>query len=129
MRPCPDNGLIGRLDDGDQLIGGSLSIPRRSDRSVPDAAAMTAAAASGGGREDAAAVPARSEKLGWDVIAVADVIKEDSPQRGPSSCRIWESEVVMLTGDNETDGSGPLGKQAGVDRGDRGRASGRQGER
>ena len=60
------------------------------------------------------------------VIAVADVIKEDSPQ-AIRELREMGVEVVMLTGDNERTARA-IGAQAGVDRRDCGRAAGRQGK-
>ena len=48
------------------------------------------------------------------VIAVADVMKEDSP-RAISELQNMGIEVVMLTGDNERTAKA-IGKQAGVDR-------------
>ena len=47
------------------------------------------------------------------IIAVADVIKADSP-KAIASCRTWGSKVVMLTGDNEETAEA-IGKEAGVD--------------
>ena len=61
------------------------------------------------------------------VIAVADVIKEDSP-RAVRELQNMGIHVVMLTGDNERTAKA-IGAQAGVDRGHRGRSAGRQGER
>ncbi len=55
---------------------------------------------------------ARDGKL-LGVIAVADVIKEDSPQ-AVKELRNMGIEVVMLTGDNERTARA-IGKQAGVD--------------
>ena len=56
---------------------------------------------------------ARDEKL-LGMIAVADVIKEDSA-RAVQELRNMGIEVVMLTGDNERT-AGAIGKQAGVDK-------------
>ena len=48
------------------------------------------------------------------IIAVADVIKEDSPQ-AVKELQNMGIRVVMLTGDNERTAKA-IGKQAGVDR-------------
>ena len=56
---------------------------------------------------------ATEEKL-FGIIAVADVIKEDSPQ-AISQLQNMGIEVVMLTGDNEHTAEA-IGAQAGVDR-------------
>ncbi len=56
---------------------------------------------------------ATEEKL-FGIIAVADVIKEDSPQ-AISQLQNMGIEVVMLTGDNERTAEA-IGAQAGVDR-------------
>ena len=63
---------------------------------------------------------ARGDSL-LGMIAVADVIKPDSPQ-AIASCENMGIDVVMLTGDNERTAEA-IGAQAGVDRGDRGRAA------
>ena len=55
---------------------------------------------------------ATEEKL-FGIIAVADVIKEDSPQ-AISQLQNMGIEVVMLTGDNERTAE-TIGAQAGVD--------------
>ena len=55
------------------------------------------------------------------VIAVADVIKEDSPQ-AVRELQDMGVHVVMLTGDNERTARA-IGAQAGVDRGNRWRAA------
>ena len=55
----------------------------------------------------------RDEKL-MGVIAVADVIKEDSPQ-AIKELQEMGIEVIMLTGDNERTAKA-IGEQAGVDR-------------
>ena len=48
------------------------------------------------------------------IIAVADVIKEDSPQSGIRELQNMGIHVVMLTGDNERTAKA-IGAQAGVD--------------
>ena len=48
------------------------------------------------------------------IIAVADVIKEDSPQSGKRTSEHGNTRVVMLTGDNERTAKA-IGTQAGVD--------------
>ena len=59
------------------------------------------------------------------VIAVADAIKEDSPQ-AIQELQNMGIRVVMLTGDNQRTAEA-IGRQAGVDRGDRRGPAGRQG--
>ena len=104
----PGNGLTA-VDNGDQLIGGSLTF--LNDRiGVPDDVKTVAQRLAEEGKTPL--LFARSKKI-LGVIAVADVIKEDSPEviRQLQNMGI---EVVMLTGDNERTAAA-VGKQAGVD--------------
>ena len=104
----PGNGLTA-VNNGDQLIGGSLTF--LSERiGVPDDVKTVAQRLAEEGKTPL--LFARSKKI-LGVIAVADVIKEDSPQ-AIRQLQNMGIEVVMLTGDNERTAAA-VGKQAGVD--------------
>ena len=104
----PGNGLTA-VDNGDQLIGGSLTF--LNDRiGVPDDVKTVAHRLAEEGKTPL--LFARSKKI-LGVIAVADVIKEDSPE-AIRQLQNMGIEVVMLTGDNERTAAA-VGKQAGVD--------------
>ncbi len=104
----PGNGLTA-VDNGDQLIGGSLTF--LSDRiGVSDDVKTVAQRLAEEGKTPL--LFARSKKI-LGVIAVADVIKEDSPE-AIRQLQNMGIEVVMLTGDNERTAAA-VGKQAGVD--------------
>ena len=104
----PGNGLTA-VNSGDQLIGGSLTF--LSDRiGVPDDVKTVAHRLAEEGKTPL--LFARSKKI-LGVIAVADVIKEDSPE-AIRQLQNMGIEVVMLTGDNERTAAA-VGKQAGVD--------------
>ena len=104
----PGNGLTA-VNNGDQLIGGSLTF--LSDRiDVPDDVKTVAHRLAEEGKTPL--LFARSKKI-LGVIAVADVIKEDSPE-AIHQLQNMGIEVVMLTGDNERTAAA-VGKQAGVD--------------
>ena len=104
----PGNGLTA-VNNGDQLIGGSLTF--LSDRiGVPDDVKTVAHRLAEEGKTPL--LFARSKKI-LGVIAVADVIKEDSPE-AIHQLQNMGIEVVMLTGDNERTAAA-VGKQAGVD--------------
>ncbi len=104
----PGNGLTA-VNNGDQLIGGSLTF--LNDRiGVPDDVKTVAQRLAEEGKTPL--LFARSKKI-LGVIAVADVIKEDSPE-AIRQLQNMGIEVVMLTGDNERTATA-VGKQAGVD--------------
>lgn len=104
----PGNGLTA-VNNGDQLIGGSLTF--LSDRiGVPDDVKTVAHCLAEEGKTPL--LFARSKKI-LGVIAVADVIKEDSPE-AIHQLQNMGIEVVMLTGDNERTAAA-VGKQADVD--------------
>ena len=104
----PGNGLTA-VDNGDQLIGGSLTF--LNDRiGVPDDVKTVAQRLAEEGKTPL--LFARSKKI-LGVIAVADVIKKDSPE-AIRQLQNMGIEVVMLTGDNERTAAA-VGKQAGVD--------------
>lgn len=104
----PGNGLTA-VNNDDQLIGGSLTF--LSERiGVPDDVKTVAQRLAEEGKTPL--LFARSKKI-LGVIAVADVIKEDSPE-AIHQLQNMGIEVVMLTGDNERTADA-VGKQAGVD--------------
>ena len=108
FRALPGNGLTATLND-EELMGGSLSfISTKAD--VPQALRDKAEALAEEGKTPL--LFARGGKLAG-VIAVADVIKEDSPA-AIAALRNMGIHVVMLTGDNEKTARA-IGRQAGVD--------------
>ena len=108
FRALPGNGLTATLN-GNALLGGSLSfISTQAD--VPQALREKAEALADEGKTPL--LFAKDGKLAG-VIAVADVIKEDSPA-AIAALRNMGIHVVMLTGDNEKTAHA-IGRQAGVD--------------
>ena len=108
FRALPGNGLTATLN-GNMLLGGSLSfISTQAD--VPQAHREKAEALADEGKTPL--LFAKDGKLAG-VIAVADVIKEDSPA-AIAALRNMGIHVVMLTGDNEKTARA-IGRQAGVD--------------
>ena len=108
FRALPGNGLTSTLND-EKLLGGSLSfISTKAD--VPQALRDKAEALAEEGKTPL--LFARGGKLAG-VIAVADVIKEDSPA-AIAALRNMGIHVVMLTGDNEKTARA-IGRLAGVD--------------
>ena len=104
----PGNGLSATLD-GQPLCGGNYAfISGRAN--VPDALKKQADALAAQGKTPLF-FAAGNRLLG--VIAVADVIKEDSPQ-AVRELQNMGLRVVMLTGDNERTAKA-IGAQAGVD--------------
>ena len=104
----PGNGLSAVLDN-ETLIGGSLKFIS-SQVSVPAALSQKAEKLAEEGKTPL--LFARNGKLAG-IIAVADVIKEDSPQ-AVKELQNMGIRVVMLTGDNERTARA-IGAQAGVD--------------
>ena len=104
----PGNGLSARLG-GARLVGGSLKFIS-SQVHVPQQMVQTADRLAAAGK-----TPLLFTKDGHlvGIIAVADVIKEDSPQ-AIAELRNMGIHVVMLTGDNERTARA-IGQQAGVD--------------
>ena len=108
FRALPGNGLTATLN-GNMLLGGSLSfISTQAD--VPQALREKAEALADEGKTPL--LFAKDGKLAG-VIAVADVIKEDSPA-AIAALRNMGIHVVMLTGDNEKTARA-IGRHAGVD--------------
>ena len=104
----PGNGLSAVLDN-ETLIGGSMKFISRQV-SVPATLAQKAEQLAEEGKTPL--LFARDGKL-VGIIAVADVIKEDSPQ-AVRELQNMGIRVVMLTGDNERTARA-IGAQAGVD--------------
>ncbi len=104
----PGNGLTGVLA-GEKLAGGNLSFISRN-AVIPDEAGKRAEELAAEGK-----TPLFFSRDGRFIgmIAVADVIKEDSP-RAVKELRDMGIHVVMLTGDNERTAKA-IGAQAGVD--------------
>ena len=108
FQALPGNGLTARLD-GAALSGGNLSfIGTRA--AVPQDLRAQAETLAGQGKTPLF-FSRDGELLG--VVAVADVIKEDSPQ-AVRELQNLGLRVVMLTGDNQRTAQA-IGKQAGVD--------------
>ena len=108
FQALPGNGLSGTLD-GASLAGGSFSyISGHTTVSAQEQASFERLAAEG-------KTPLCFMKNGRlaGMIAVADVIKEDSPQ-AVRELQNMGIRVVMLTGDNERTARA-IGAQAGVD--------------
>ena len=101
----PGNGLSGRTE-GSSLLGGSYTFIREKGEKLQQQAEQLAKQ----GKTPLLFV--RDGKL-LGMIAVADVIKEDSPQ-AIAELQNMGIKVVMLTGDNEQTARA-IGKQAGVD--------------
>ena len=104
----PGNGLTATLS-GAKLLGGSMSYIA-AHTALSDAVRKQAEALAEQGNTPL--LFTRDGKL-LGVIAVADVIKEDSPQ-AIRELRNIGIRVVMLTGDNERTARA-IGEQAGVD--------------
>ena len=104
----PGNGLSATLD-GQPLCGGNYAFI--SGRAVVPAALKAQADALAAQGKTPLFFAAGDRLLG--VIAVADVIKEDSPQ-AVRELQNMGLRVVMLTGDNERTAKA-IGAQAGVD--------------
>lgn len=95
---------------GQVLLGGSLAF---MERSAPVSPAMRAQCEALAEEGKTPLLFCEGERL-LGIIAVADVIKEDSP-RAVRELQNMGIEVVMLTGDNERTARA-IGKAAGVDR-------------
>ena len=108
FQAVPGNGLTG-IWEGVPLAGGNLNFIREQ-ADVPVQIKQTAEAFAEEGK-----TPLFFTKEGKlaGVVAVADVIKEDSPQ-AIRELQNMGIHVVMLTGDNERTAKA-IGKQAGVD--------------
>lgn len=108
FQAVPGNGLSGRMGE-DILTGGNLKfISENAD--VSEEMRRTAERLAEDGKTPL--FFSRNGKL-TGIIAVADVIKEDSP-RAVKELQNMGIRVVMLTGDNERTAKA-IGQQAGVD--------------
>lgn len=108
FQALPGNGLSAVLD-GRKLAGGNLSFIR-TQAEVPEKLAKLAEAFAEAGKTPLF-FAADGKLLG--IIAVADTIKQDSPQ-AVRELQGMGIRVVMLTGDNERTAKA-IGAQAGVD--------------
>ena len=105
----PGNGLSGKTE-GSSLLGGSYTFIREKIEENGEKLQQQAEQLAKQGKTPL--LFARDGKL-LGMIAVADVIKEDSPQ-AIAELQNMGIKVVMLTGDNEQTARA-IGKQAGVD--------------
>ena len=108
FQALPGNGLTAQLN-GERLIGGSLQFIGKQLPLPPAASTQAELLAEQGKTPLLFALGKRF--LG--IIAVADVMKEESPQAIKELQRMG-IRVVMLTGDNEKTANA-IGAQAGVD--------------
>ena len=102
------NGVQTKLN-GSRLLGGSFKF-MKSQLSIPDSAQSQYEKLAGDGKTP---LFFAKENQFLGIIAVADVIKEDSPQ-AVRELQNMGIRVVMLTGDNERTAKA-IGAQAGVD--------------
>ena len=108
FKALPGNGLEAILDSK-KLLGGSQKFIS-SQMTIPDVLKQKAGALASQGKTPL--FFAQDHTL-LGIIAVADVIKEDSPQ-AVHELQNMGMKVVMLTGDNERTAKA-IGAQAGVD--------------
>ena len=108
FKAVPGNGLTGTLNR-EKLIGGNLLFIEKS-LSISKELKYRAEQLASAGKTPL--FFAKEERL-LGMIAVADVIKEDSPQ-AIKELKAMGIHVVMLTGDNERTAKA-IGEQAGVD--------------
>ena len=102
------NGVQTKLN-GSRLLGGSFKF-MKSQLSIPESAQSQYEKLAGDGKTP---LFFAKENQFLGIIAVADVIKEDSPQ-AIRELQNMGIRVVMLTGDNERTAKA-IGRQAGVD--------------
>jgi Cu2+-exporting ATPase len=108
FRALPGNGLTATLE-GKSLVGGSLTFMQSQCQLSQELVAQANELAENG--KTPLVFAWNGECVG--MIAVADVIKAESPQ-AILELRQMGIQVVMLTGDNEKTAQA-IGKQAGVD--------------
>ena len=108
FKALPGNGLTASLD-GQTLYGGSFSFIATKVKISDD---MKTGSEKLAGEGKTPLFFSKGDKL-CGIIAVADVIKQDSPQ-AIQELRDMGIHVVMLTGDNERTAKA-IGQQAGVD--------------
>lgn len=102
------NGLTGEFQ-GDHLAGGNLKFIRQKAELTPELEQLALKLS----KEGKTPLFFSCNRMAAGVIAVADVIKEDSPA-AIKQLRDMGIQVVMLTGDNE-ETANAIGRQAGVD--------------
>ena len=108
FKAVPGNGLTGTLNE-ETLIGGNLLFIEKS-LSISKELKHSAEQLASAGKTP---LFFAKENRFLGMIAVADVIKEDSPQ-AINELKAMGIHVVMLTGDNERTAKA-IGEQAGVD--------------
>src|SRR5699024_10314532 len=108
FQAVPGNGLSGKLGE-DELSGGNLKFIEEKAE-IPDETKKKAEELAEEGKTHL--FFSRNGRL-IGIIAVADVIKEDSPE-AVRELQNMGIHVVMLTGDNERTAKA-IGAQAGVD--------------
>lgn len=108
FQAVPGNGLSGKID-GALICGGSLKFISQNTE-ISEATSQTAGRLAEEGKTPL--FFSRDGRL-MGIIAVADVIKEDSP-KAIRELQNMGIRVVMLTGDNERTAKA-IGAQAGVD--------------
>ena len=108
FQALPGNGLTAVLD-GHTLYGGNAACIAKAAR-IPDAMQAKAQELANAGKTP---LFFSRDDVFLGMIAVADVLKEESPE-AIRQLRNMGIQVVMLTGDNEQTAKA-IGKQAGVD--------------
>lgn len=108
FQAVPGNGLTGFLN-GKELAGGNLKFIEQKAKVTQEIRKQAEKYA----EEGKTPLFFSEDKILIGIIAVADVIKEDSPQ-AVKELQNMGIHVVMLTGDNERTAKA-IGKQAGVD--------------
>lgn len=108
FQAVPGNGLSGKID-GSLICGGNLKFISQNT-AISEATSQTAGRLAEEGKTPL--FFSRDGRL-MGIIAVADVIKEDSP-KAIRELQNMGIRVVMLTGDNERTAKA-IGAQAGVD--------------
>lgn len=108
FQALPGNGLTAVLD-GHTLYGGNASCIAKAAR-IPDAMQAKAQELANAGKTP---LFFSRDDVFLGMIAVADVLKEESPE-AIRQLRNMGIQVVMLTGDNEQTAKA-IGEQAGVD--------------
>ena len=109
FQAVPGNGLTGKLENA-TVSGGNLEFISKHTK-IEDAGKQTARQLATQGKTP---LFFAKDNTFLGMIAVADVIKEDSP-RAVKELQNMGIEVVMLTGDNE-ETANAIGAQAGVDK-------------
>lgn len=109
FKALPGNGLSAKLQDGQEITGGSVKFIREKFSVSGELIAQSEKLA---GEGKTPLMFAKDDNL-LGIIAVADTIKPESSQ-AVKELRSMGIRVVMLTGDNERTAKA-IGSQAGVD--------------